>query len=762
MLFKYYLLSTAHLGVPPTFFDGIQPHLGIPHQTSYHISSHNHTTLLSFDHLSHPPAIKRGETSRYHGDFITDVNLPGVTQKDIDHVISQNRSWSGEQIDQFLRSAVDLSEIESNIVPALGYESDSGYSTYDVSPIMTAAPSQLGYSPHSHQINLQTRANIARPNCSSGPMLNCTFSPTNTVFSSGPRSLSSSPCSSEVGFFSPRSRMDTLSTSSQEPCSFLPPPNPSHAFSQEMCSGTYFLEETNTTDSIPTFSSQIPDIVVSSTDNIFVEGNKYHNFRRNSDSQLSLRANQNNDSNFNLTGHLGTQSVPNMGTMMQQHGDFSQNSGTPSLSVASHSFMLKASGFNVKQEERRRHSCNTELYSSPCESVCGSIPQNPCSQAQFQFNDFQSSSASLQSEGEKIAPNLKVAAAKKNKSPLATTKSNQRKKNQWPRSMNKANMMAFRQHILNKLKKGQESITEPCIKQEAFSPKPAHTALEYGSEASKEKNDLKGYEFQVTVQRNMSMAISSRGEPTVSNSNQAEPGGFLHPSQSTVNVNSDIDVSPPSTDNKDKQFPDIFIGNADCEDILSSLQFNPDSLLSGMDEVHMLKTLGFDDTDNSDTLVGLTGTYSNEMMELDSIEDLLNDKQVPSTLSLPSLRETSSPLPPSPSLLPPSLLEDESALSPAYSSVRESAFLPSRGYDSTTPRSTPQYPAPVSSVVNTYVSVNDISINYAPPVDRYTYAMVRGDVNMGALHSMSPSSLDLMLTGNNRSFQMCAPEAFDN
>ena len=37
-------------------------------------------------------------------EIIKDVDLPGLTVEDIEAVLSENADWSGEQIEQFLRS----------------------------------------------------------------------------------------------------------------------------------------------------------------------------------------------------------------------------------------------------------------------------------------------------------------------------------------------------------------------------------------------------------------------------------------------------------------------------------------------------------------------------------------------------------------------------------------------------------------------------------------------------------------------------------
>lgn len=78
------------------------------------------------------------------GEGIREVDLPGLSADEIETILSENSNWSGEQFKNFFHSAVELSEIEAKLFSGSGYESDSGYSTYDVSPITSSAPLQFG------------------------------------------------------------------------------------------------------------------------------------------------------------------------------------------------------------------------------------------------------------------------------------------------------------------------------------------------------------------------------------------------------------------------------------------------------------------------------------------------------------------------------------------------------------------------------------------------------------------------------------------
>ena len=717
-------------------------------------------------------------------------------------MLSQNKNWSGEQIDQFLRSAVDLSEIESKFFSATGYESDSGYSTYDVSPITTAAPFQHSYPLHC-QMNLQTEPVMGSVEHSAGPMFNCTFSPTSTVFPGGLTSTASSPCSSEVGLFSPG--LDSVaSTPNQDTSSFFPSQTPTPGMATyphpavTMFGNSYFLEDTSTTNSIPSFNSQIPDIMVSNAGNASNEGIRHHNGRRNSDSQLTLRTNLGKTSKLDLTGQLGTRSLPNVGRMPAMVTQQGFPMPIPSVSAHGHLPMsVHGQGQSLKIEDERRHSCHAtaNMYS---EHLPISISQNTCSSVPFQSPNshrFQSS-PSNQIESETHLTNSRVSIMKATKkAKTSITKTGQRRKNQWPRSMNKANMMAFRQHILNKLKKGQESTLETCestfvncVKQEASSPRPVNSEAAYSNESSEEKCDLNGYEVQVTVQRNHSMSNRSKSEPIANSNPNVTNTAFLHSSQSANNVNNDSSMDLSLCDNSTSHLSDLFLGDADCNDILSSLQFNPDSLLSGVDEDHMLKTLGFDEMDSSrvdeeiakllgvgsDSLISLASTNSGEVMDLDCIQELLDDDPVSSPLSLPTLTDcnsspsvTISSLPPSPSFasLSPgsaSLLQGQSSPSPVFSncsSVQQTDCPPVTGYETNVFASTPQYTIPVESIVSTQVGANDACGNDNPLMLQATSMTVNSDVAMGVEHS-SLHSVDPMVGGSGL-FQTCSTEVFE-
>ena len=212
-------------------------------------------------------------------EIIKDVDLPGLTVEDIEAVLSENADWSGEQVEQFLRSAVDLSEIEAKLFSATGYESDSGYSTYDVSPVTSTAPIHL--PPGTFQSRSLSPALTPVDPTS---FFRCNYSPTNPSFPpSSPHMIHpplhdsiTSPINDASIFsppqftaFGPNQDTSYLQTSIFAP---LPLSHPSQTLSystqpQDYCSpsllstGTYFSENPTTTATMDGISSPFTDLL---------------------------------------------------------------------------------------------------------------------------------------------------------------------------------------------------------------------------------------------------------------------------------------------------------------------------------------------------------------------------------------------------------------------------------------------------------------------------------------------------------------------
>ena len=216
-------------------------------------------------------------------EIIKDVDLPGLTVEDIEAVLSENADWSGEQIEQFLRSAVDLSEIEAKLFSATGYESDSGYSTYDVSPVTSTAPLHLPPGGTFQSRSLSPALTPVDPT----PFFRCNYSPTNPSFpSSSPHiirpSLHDSLTSpiNDASIFSPPQftafgpNQDTRATSYLPTSMFAPFPlsHPPQSLSystqpQDYCSpsllsaGAYFSENPTTCATMDGINSPFTDLL---------------------------------------------------------------------------------------------------------------------------------------------------------------------------------------------------------------------------------------------------------------------------------------------------------------------------------------------------------------------------------------------------------------------------------------------------------------------------------------------------------------------
>ncbi len=570
-------LSYLHFspaGAQSSFLEGIQPHLGVTHQ-----SSHLYGSPVYSHAAQHDQPIKSEPSSYANTDFIKEF-LPDRSQKNFETILNQNKDWSDEQIDHFLHSAVDLSEIELNLC-STGYESDSGYSTFDVSPIASHPPVTLSHPP----LECVPGAHLQQQQHAPGPMFNptCSFSPATTAFQDPAHSATSSPCSTEAGFFSPHTDLESMATAPNQISQFFGGDLATQGVQMYhqpqaaggMFGGAYFMEGQN-----GYLNSRIPDILVQSAEHQR-KGSNFLSCRRNSDSQVT----QGESSNSMLRGQLATRSLPNMGQIAH-------------LVKPEYN---EVNGHLTEVKEERRHSCSVSAASS----------------------NLSNGRATTMKASKKSKSNPKPA--------------NQRRKNQWPRSMNKANMMAFRQHILNKLKKGQESAADSCaVKQEATSPK-AMKDQEFAEQIS----ETDSYEVQVKLQRNHSSDNRSQSEPV--DGSDSPTLLVLHQSQSEGDVNKN-NTTLSSCDTDTSHLTELF-----SDDIFNSFSFNPDSLLSRAEEEQMLKTLGFDESDDEiATFLGVgcgslmaAGSVSNQVMDLDCIQELLDNTEVSSPLSLPPLVETS-------------------------------------------------------------------------------------------------------------------------
>lgn len=532
--------------------------------------------------------------------------------EDIEVALSEHEDWSGEQIDQFLRSAVDLSEIESKLFSnngSAGYESDSGYSTYDVSPITSSAPSHLPLScvpPQLMSIDGSSLFPLTSPPPHAPPPL---------------VHESSSPCASDAGFFSPHSDFSCslATTPNQEPIGFFSSQPPCPIFTSFISSQDFpapashatmatnepftlnLCDVSNTNSTIPCFSSQIPDILLTNVTPPKPSG------RRASDSQLTALSSE------IAKSANQSRSLPNLGRLVREPelaGDLSvvkiksepnscmllpcQHAGEPPLQTVA-SLCSKTPGLHRLLTTSNQNQINKALPALNMETSDMAVLQNALTKlSQKQLEELPSNGAVVarvvgnhgyngscyqeqqQSKSSKVTSSSKVP-----KSGHTSMKVNGRKKTQWPRSMSKANLMAFRQHILNKLKKGQDNNTADSAKQDPVLSKCEETVSCQSS-----------CEVQVKYEQNGHAPSAARCQSEPADTKQAPPTASLQSSASTDNVHS---ITPSS-------LFEGFEDNGRLTDIFQSeelFQFNPDTLLSTPIDDCLLYNIG-EDSDKLD------------------------------------------------------------------------------------------------------------------------------------------------------------------
>lgn len=617
-------------------------------------------------------------------EFIKNLDLPGLSVDDIETVLSENRDWSGEQIDQFLRSAVDLSEIESKLFSLTGYESDSGYSTYDVSPVTSNAPANLSYS-------IGQVSNL--PSCSPPPLMliNHSTSPLfgNPTFAGLPlhphpspsmliHDTAVSPCTSDGGFFSPHSSFGSVaSTPGQESIPFFPPATMySQLYSQphDFGNGIFFPDlSAPAPAAIPNFSLQIPEIILHDVNS----------------SQLpcSVQA---------LPPQLHPSDVKQSASHLPPSLLSNKYHKASLVTTSSQASEAKEADSLVKSEGCASMACTVEktnLGLSGSDSGCApvyvsqvpdvkpnALPKAHCTQnvtsgaAEGQhypiITQYRHSSGGS-------GPVRSLPMAKKCKSGITKTgkvamKQSQKKKTatQWPRSMNRANLVAFREHILNKLKKAQEmgateSTTAQAIPIQVLANKspttaskttgitPATTSPSPPLTKFKASSPKSAFELQVTYEKNHHLTPPKRCHSEPADLRQSVMAGStacLHDSRSDSNLNK---VKPTSFNAHCTEELKLFgTGTGNCGDILSEFNFNPDTFLSPNLDEKMLDDLEFkfsmEDDENGEILdlFGVSDKHVHcpstsslsdvDSMDIDCIHNFLDDPKPPQTFSCSS------------------------------------------------------------------------------------------------------------------------------
>ena len=677
-------MISSPLGINSPLLDGIQPHLGMSGQQTS-LCSPSSSSLISLSSGA-PLCIASKPTpisSVVDKEFIKHVDLPGLSADDIEAVLSENEDWSGEQIDQFLRSAVDLSEIESKLFSLASYESDSGYSAYDVSPITSTAPAHPAYS--NNQVSIPscppplTLVNHATPPLFSNP----TFSRSLSLPHHPPSLVHEptvSPCASDGGFFSPHSNFGSLeNTPNQESIPFFPSPNPVSMYSQSFpqshdynMSGSSIFSISNpcfpdisssSSTAIPNFSLQIPDIIL-------------HDIGMNQQHQLPCSVAPPTTTRFPSCSHEEPSQSPKM-------VDESASSLTSDSQVATTTTSVKVekitnglcrdanelvslpkpvSPTKPVSPHTPSPSCSASLqisclHTDSKEKVSGVEGLDTCAQSHRYVEDAQTSNN--ESESPQSSPRKgKTGIQKVGK---MTMKGSTKKKTQWPRSMNRANLMAFREHILNKLKKSQEVATEPSSLQaipiSIFTGKNTTSSAAAKSSPSSSVPPLikceasspnSNFEVQVKYERNHVTPERCHSEPAnlqdlVSNPSSAS----LHNSLSDSNIN----FTKVNSSNEETKLFDVVAG--DYNDLFSVFSFNPDTLLSSQLNEKMLDDWGLkfeggvdseiaDFLGDSDKTAMSSSLEEVETMDIDSIQELLDDSEKCQSLS-PSSSPVESP-----------------------------------------------------------------------------------------------------------------------
>ena len=723
-------------------------------------------------------------------------------------------------MDQFLRSAIDLSDIEAKVLSG-GYESDSGYSTYDVSPITSSAPAQLSYPTSSQLASIQTHGHHVEQTLFS-------VSPTATMFPVPPamnqpstsllHDTMHSPCSSDVGFFSPHSGFSSHATtpSHQDAFSFFPAQGacpmftsyPQHQDFNSLNMSTCFPDGgvSNTDSTIPTFSSQIPDILLPDTSLASVplsmptppasahttESSVMMATFPKSESVVHTACKEEpqplpkpvENSAPKQTAESATEvkgeSRPNScafasrsetlkeGQVKMEHGEEDQSTADVQAAKSSQAILSKLLGQANNQPTIvsitaiNNNGTTTKLDLSQLQAL---VSRSPSAAATASSDKTKASSHSGSvSDSESTNQGSPLKSKLVTSSPKAVPmKATQRKKGQWPRSMSKANLMAFREHILNKLKKGQETsngATNGNISQKETSEDVGKVELMKCETPS----PTTSCEVNVTYERNRSAESRCHSEPAeMFGGPNSSPSLSLQPSHSESYLHSSTtaqqQVFGPSE--ADTKLADFFPQN--CNDVLNLFQFNPDALLSTTIDDHFLDgiDLSFDEEDSCkvDNEIArfldseVNGTSSESPMEISPQYDVLRDN---SPVMTPPLSHHASPL-----------------ISPAtYNSCPSSpqkSLQQHCGYNSVSPTTSRPY-LPERALITGHVTTGPMSSMQAGMFNfpdmlagRNKVGGVACDTEM-KLHiqqNLLQSHYDPLLTGSGTILQVCGSETIE-
>ena len=763
-------------------------------------------------------------------------------------------------MDQFLRSAIDLSDIEAKVLSG-GYESDSGYSTYDVSPITSTAPTQLTFAtssqlpglqaPHGHHVEQS--------------LFTCNLSPTATMFPGGPLGHAQpptsllhdaihSPCSSDVGFFSPHSGFSSHATtpSHQDTLSFFPPhggPCPifaSYSQPQDFNSlnmSTCFPDGSipNSDSTIPPFSSQIPDILLPdaslappthpppmsmpdpATTNAtaaakFSKAEPVHTACKvQATSQMTkpvametsslpkqtaelaaeikieshpnscVFAAQTQTESIGLSEHASslkkeqgveqeTQTTSTKQAAPPKSSKSSNNSsqallskllgqnGPPSATIVSIT-AINNNGTTTKLDLSQLQALVTQPNTNTKAKIVAKVAAtNTTQQRSGSASDSETNSSAVQASSPSSRSKSGTPGPKS-----VPMKATQRKKGQWPRSMSKANLMAFREHILNKLKKGQENLNGSIGSSEGdqkVNPSNVASSVELMKCETPSPSSGCG-EVEVTYERNRSAESRCHSEPAemFGGSTSSPSTAPLQSSHSESYLHDSTAASAQqgfgSTD-MDTKLADFFPQN--CNDVFNLFQFNPDALLSTTIDDQMLDGIDLVWTDEDSCKVDseiaqfldseINGTTSESPMELGIQYDIMRDHSPitnsPHTSPLVSPNNYNSrPSSPQKSVTP----------SCSYSSV--SPTDTSRTYHSERALVTGHVTSgPMGAMQMGMFNFPDMLVTTSD-TNEMGGASIESEMKLHIQQNLLQAHHDPLLTGSSTLLQACGPEAFE-
>ena len=727
-------------------------------------------------------------------------------------------------MDQFLRSAIDLSDIEAKVLSG-GYESDSGYSTYDVSPITSSAPAQLPYP-----TSAGTMAAMQQGHTHHMEQAIFNLSPTASMFP-GPHGLGQpstsllhdsihSPCSSDVGFFSPHSGFSSHATtpSHQDTLSFFPAHGPCPMFtsysqpqdfnSLDMSSCFPNSSMSNSDSTIPSFSSQIPDILLpdsslapvplsmpsAPTTNatpVEVDARRFpkpepvqaagcqaqpppqvmksteNSKDKNTESAAEVKSEPLNNScafacksEVKSKGHIKTEQVEE--SRASSSDEPSQQS--PQVLLTKLLGQTSTPPTIVSITAINNNGTTTKLNLSQLQAIVGkSAVSSPSKTAAIKPVPLPSSGSEDENTTDESPSKVKSSACSPKTVPM---KASQKKKGQWPRSMSKANLMAFREHILNKLKKGQESMNGASgdVGQKEMASETGGGKVELMK--CETPSPSTSCEVNVTYERNRSAESRCHSEPAeMFIGSHCSPNLQLQSSHSESYLHSSASThhhQATGTSEADTKLADFFPQN--CNDVLNLFQFNPDALLSTTLDDHLLDgiDLCLDEEDSSklDNEIARfldsdasSAVASESPMEIVGQYDMLTDH---SPIMTPPLSHHASPLvspatyhsgPPSP--------QKGLSRSCSHSSVSPTAATPY---------------LPERTLITGHVTTGPMT---SLQMGMFNFPdMLTGRNEMGGISHENEMKLhiqqnllqahhDPLLTGNNTILQACGAEAFE-